>query len=924
MSKLHELANLGQSIWLDFIRRQILDSGELSRLHATGVRGVTSNPSIFEKAIANSDDYEDDLDLLIAEGRSTMEIYEALAIADIKRACDVFIDLYRQTNGEDGYVSLEANPQLAYETEATIAEARRLFKAVDRPNVFIKVPATPEGIPAIRQLISEGININVTLIFAISAYEDVAEAYLSGLEALADKGGDLSKVSSVASFFVSRVDTKADKRLAELGNESLLGKIGIANAKMAYQRFLQIFSGPRWETLAKKGARVQRPLWGSTSTKNPAYPDTLYVDNLIGPHTVNTVPPETLEAILDHATVARTIDKDPEVARSQLEELEALDVSLDRITDELLDEGVDKFAASFTSLLDTIETRKQNEAQKKKALATWAFDLGSTEEEVNRALAELHEQNVMQRIWQKDYTLWSDEPTEITDRLGWLEIAHEMRGEITELEAFAAAAKSDGFRRAVLLGMGGSSLAPELFARAFGAQDGYLELTVLDSTDPQAVSALRAQLVPQETLFIVSSKSGGTVETLSFFKTFYHWLQATVEGDAVADHFVAITDKGSKLAALAKDLDFRALFLNNPEIGGRYSALSYFGLVPAALLGLDLSRLLARATQIDGPEKAQEALKLGAALGAAARAGRDKLTILTSPKIASFGDWVEQLIAESTGKDGTGILPVVGEPLMPAERYGSDRLFVDLRLREEVGDRSATDSLKEAGYPVITIVLDDVYALGEQFLIWELATAVAGHILCIHPFNQPNVESAKRRAKEMMAAFRQGGAPRGAQTVLKAGGVEVQGSELPANTPAEALRIFVDGAPNNGYIAVHAYVQPTPETDAALSRFRDLLNRYTGLAVTVGYGPRFLHSTGQLHKGDGGNGVFIQLVSEPLADVPIPDEVGQSQSTLTFGALKMAQALGDAQALNDAGRPVVRFAYGGNTADMLQALMQAF
>lgn len=924
MSKLHELANLGQSIWLDFIRRQILDSGELNRLHASGVRGVTSNPSIFEKAIADSDDYNDDLDLLIAKGKSTIEIYEALAIEDIKRACDVFMDLYRQTDGEDGYVSLEANPQLAYKTEETIAEARRLFKAVDRPNVYIKVPATPEGIPAIRQLIGEGININVTLIFAVSAYEEVAEAYLSGLEQLAEKGGDLSNVSSVASFFVSRVDTKADKLLAEKGNESLQGKIGIANAKMGYQRFLQIFSGPRWEALADKGARVQRPLWGSTSTKNPDYPDTLYVDSLIGPHTVNTVPPETLEAILDHGTVARTIDRNPELARQQLEKLESLGVSLDRITDELLDEGVKKFADAFASLLDTIEARKAGSDGKEQTQTTWTFALGDSEEAVNQALVNLRDHDVLPRIWQKDYTLWSDEPAEITNRLGWLDIAQKMRQEIHNLDDFAATAKEDGFRRAVLMGMGGSSLAPELFARAFGKQGDYLQLTVLDSTDPQAVSALQAELDPQETLFIVSSKSGGTVETISFFKAFYNWLQTALKTESVGGHFVAITDPGSQLAELAKERNFRALFLNEATIGGRYSALSHFGLVPAALLGLDLDRLLARATQIDGPDKAEHALELGAAMGVGARSGRDKLTIITSPQLASFGDWVEQLIAESTGKDGSGILPVVGEPLMPAERYGSDRLFVIMRLHGEAEDADAVAHLKEAGHPLITIVLDDLNALGEQFVIWEVATAVAGHVLGIHPFNQPNVESAKRKAKEMMATFRESGSLPGKHTVLKAGGIEVQGSELPASTPAEALRIFVDSAPHNGYIAIHAYVQPTAQTDEALHNFRDLLNRHSGLAVTVGYGPRFLHSTGQLHKGDAGHGVFIQLVSEPLADVPIPDTAGQPQSTLTFGVLKMAQALGDARALTEAGRPVVRFAFGGDTVQMLEALMAAF
>lgn len=923
MSKLHELANIGQSIWLDYIRRQILDSGELNSLHAAGVRGVTSNPSIFEQAIAKSDDYGQELDVLISEGRAAKEIYETLAIEDIRRACDVFMDLYRQTEGEDGYVSLEANPRLAYETEKTIAEARRLFAAVDRPNLYIKVPATPQGIPAIRQLISEGINVNVTLIFAISAYEDVAEAYLSGLESLAENGGDPRKVSSVASFFVSRVDTKADKALAAAGIDALRGKIGIANAKLAYQRFLEIFSGPRWEALTEKGARVQRPLWGSTSTKNPAYPDTLYVDNLIGPHTVNTVPPETLEAFLDHGTVARTIDSDVEAARRDVDELEAAGISLERITNELLEEGVKKFADAFDSLLEAIEARKSEGAAGSGPQSTWSFALGREKGEDMQIVHQLQEENVLERIWRKDYTLWADKPTEITNRLGWLRIAESMSHEIQRLQAFANDVKEAGLRQAVLLGMGGSSLAPELFARAFGVQGDHLNLTVLDSTDPQAVSAIRTMLNPRETLFIVSSKSGTTVETLSFFKYFFNWLQEALPSAEPGAHFIAITDEGSKLADLAEELNFRACFLNDPTIGGRYSALSHFGLVPAALLGLDLERLLAGARAIDGPSRAKQALQLGAAMGAAARAGRDKLTLLTSPALASFGDWAEQLIAESTGKDGKGILPVVGEALMPPRRYGSDRLFVNLRLQGDHNAHEGIERLREAGHPVITLVLNDIYALGEQFIIWELATAVAGHVMGIHPFNQPNVESAKRRAKEMVSAFKESGSLPGRHTVLKAGGVEVQGSQLPANTPAEALQVFIDGAPNNGYIAIHAYVQPTAATDGALQRMRQNLNRRTGLAVTVGYGPRFLHSTGQLHKGDAGHGRFIQLVSEPLADLPIPDEPGSPRSTLTFGVLKTAQALGDAEALGEAGRPVLRFAFGGDTTEMLESLMQA-
>lgn len=921
MTKLHDLANLGQSIWLDYIRRQMLESGELNQLHQTGVRGVTSNPSIFEKAIAQSDDYNDDLDVLIAEDKSAIEIYETLAVEDIQRACDVFMDLYRQTDGEDGYVSLEANPQLAYKTEETIDEARRLFAAVDRPNVYIKVPATPHGIPAIRQLISEGINVNVTLIFAISAYEQVAEAYLAGLEEFAENGGDLSQVSSVASFFVSRVDTKIDEKLEKLGNQDLLGKIGIANAKMAYQRFLELFSGPRWEALADKGALVQRPLWGSTSTKNPNYPDTLYVDELIGRHTVNTVPPKTLDAFLDHGTVEHTIDKNPEVAKRQLEQLAELGISLEQVTDELLEEGVEKFAAAFTSLLRAIEERKQREREMAQARRNWEFSPGKFAGDIEKTRKRLEEDNVLERLWQKDHTLWSDDPDEISNRLGWLDLARTMQSETPRLRDFAAAVRDDGFRRVVLLGMGGSSLAPELFARAFGAADGYPQLTVLDSTDPGAISAVRKELEPKSTLFVVSSKSGTTIETLSLFKYFFNWEMDAVGRESAGDHFVAITDEGSKLAQLAHDLNFREVFLANPNVGGRYSALTHFGLVPAALLGVDVDRLLARAQQVDGPQHAAEALKLGAMIGALTRGRRNKMTIITSPEIASFGDWAEQLIAESTGKAGKGVLPIVGEPPLDPQAYGDDRFFVYMRLQGGKQADEAIKRIKNARYPLVVIKLRDRYALAEQFVIWEIATAIAGRVLGIQPFNQPNVESAKRRAKEMLDAYRDRGALPEPVTTLQAGGVKVQDITLPADTPAEALHNFVDAARPGDYIGVHAYVQPSPQTDAALAQFRRYLIERTGVVVTVGYGPRFLHSTGQLHKGDAGRGHFIQLVSEPRADLLVPDEAGREASSITFGTLKLAQALGDAKALKKAGRRLIRFYYGAETPPVIATLM---
>ncbi len=359
MTKLHELTELGQSIWLDYISRSLIASGELQKLVDQGLRGVTSNPSIFEKAIAGSADYDEDLNRLVRDGKSVTEIYEDLAMADIRSAADVLRPVYEKSGGADGYVSLEVNPALAHDTMATIAEARRLFASLERPNVLIKVPATPAGIPAIETLIGEGVNVNVTLIFSHEQYEAVATAYIAGLEKLALSGGDVGRVASVASFFISRVDTAVDKALEEIGNTEIQGKIAIDNAKIAYSRFREIFQGESWEKLAARGGRVQRPLWGSTSSKNPAYSDTLYVDSLIGPDTVNTLPPATLDDYLDHGTVAATVDTDVEGARNRMAEVAELGIDLDAITNKVLEEGVAAFAKSFESLMASVAEKRK-------------------------------------------------------------------------------------------------------------------------------------------------------------------------------------------------------------------------------------------------------------------------------------------------------------------------------------------------------------------------------------------------------------------------------------------------------------------------------------------------------------------------------------------------------------------------------------
>src|SRR6476469_2693011 len=687
------LLDLGQSVWLDYLRRGMF-SGELQGLIDDGLRGMTSNPTIFEHAIGGSSDYDDELLALATSPAGDREVFERIAVEDVRQAADLFRSVYDASAGADGFVSLEVSASLARDTNGTIAVAR--------PNLMIKVPGTKEGWPAVERLLTEGINVNITLLFSLENYRQVAEAYLRALEARVRAGQPIDRLASVASFFVSRVDTEADRRIEAKGGAllDLRGKVAIANAQLAYAWFRELLAGPRWARLAKAGARPQRLLWASTGTKSPAYSDVLYVDSLNGPDTINTMPPATLRLFQDHGTIRTTLSEDTTEARDVMQRLAAGGVDLEDTARVLEDDGIDKFAKSYDGLIGVI-------ASKRKALATKAPPrhsavVGSVDLAVARRLDAMDAAHLTRRIWERDPTVWKDDADtpEIRDRLGWLTVGKAMAQQAKMLAAFADEVRAD-LSRVVLCGMGGSSLAPEVLWRTFGAAPGFPTLHVLDSTDPRAVrQAEQGDLA--KTLFIISSKSGTTQESDSFFR--YFWERTGGRGS----QFVAITDPGTALERLATERGFRRSFLNPPDIGGRYSALSYFGLVPAVLIGIDVGRLLHRAHRMaeacapSVPELDSPGAWLGAILGEAALAGRDKATFVLSPRIASFGLWVEQLIAESTGKERKGILPVADEPLGAPEVYGADRVFVSMRLAGEddpaVAARLA--ALGQAGHPV--------------------------------------------------------------------------------------------------------------------------------------------------------------------------------------------------------------------------------
>jgi transaldolase/glucose-6-phosphate isomerase len=756
MNPLLQLITCGQSYWLDNLTRDMIRSGELHQcVTEQGLRGITSNPATFHQAIVGSSAYDDQIRQLVDEGRDLAAIYEGLTVTDVQAACGILRPVYHDSDGVDGFVSLEVSPYLAHNTLGTVQEARCLWAAVDRPNVMIKIPGTPAGIPAIEEVLYEGMNVNITLLFATQDYEAVALTYIRALEQRLAAGQPIRNVASVASFFLSRIDVLVDQLFGHRiqpdlpGStaprpEQLFGKVAIANAKVAYQLFQRLFGGTRWQALAAQGARWQRPLWASTSTKDPLYHDTHYVEPLIAPHTVNTMPAETIAAFADHGcVVANALEADMAEAHRILADLEHLGIDLGGVTWQLQNEGVQKFIEPFGALMQALAAKRETLLGER--ISHQTLVLAGVQSAVRSTCSALDRRQFGRRLWNQDPWLWcatADEAPAIRQRLGWLESITTFRQRVADITRFAADIKRQGYTHVVLLGMGGSSLWPEVCSTAFGPAPGWPDLIVLDNTAPTAVREVAAQVPLATTLFLVASKSGTTTETLCLYRYFWALVGQHVT-DQVGAHFVAITDAGTPLAVAARQQGFRHCFENPADIGGRYAALSYFGLVPMALLGIDIAAVLEGAQQMQVscgpllPAAANPRLSLGALLGMAARHGRDKVTFVLAQPMQAFGAWVEQLLAESTGKDGQGLVPVVDEPLGPPKVYSPDRLFVLVRPggHVEPAIEEQLSILEKARYPVGRITVPTVQELGAECLRWELATATAGALLGVNPLN---------------------------------------------------------------------------------------------------------------------------------------------------------------------------------------------
>ncbi|MCJ7724533.1 MAG: bifunctional transaldolase/phosoglucose isomerase, partial [Anaerolineales bacterium] len=709
---------------------------------------------------------------------------------------------------------------------------------------------------------------------------------------------------SVASFFISRVDTKID---AQLPNDSpLRGKAAIANAKLAYEFFQKYFVGNRFNKLQEKGARIQRPLWASTSTKNPAYPDTLYVDGLIGPYTENTVPPQTLVAYRDHGKVESALTRNLDEARQVIEDIEALGISMEQVTKELEEEGVKAFIEAFTMLLDTIDERRIV------AISQLGPLQGSVAKRINRLIAD----NVPMRLFNLDATLWTDDPDQmamIKKRMGWLILPETSRCLLPELCTLVNDIGSAGFTHVLLLGMGGSSLAPEVFSLVFGSSR--MKFAILDSTDPYQLTSVVQEFPEGKTLYIISSKSGDTVEVQALFS--YFWVREHADGS----RFIAITDPGTSLEKLANESRFRKTIIADPMVGGRYSALTAFGLVPAALLGMDVDRLLMRAEWMEKqcaaniPTTRNPGLMLGAVFGQAALDGRDKLTIVTDPPLVPFCSWLEQLIAESSGKQGKGILPVIGEDLGDPLLFDNDRLFIYLRQTGEYDE--ALSRLHNSGHPVIVIPVKEIYDFGAEFYRWEIATVIACVILGVNPFDQPDVQDSKDRTNKKILAYSHNNILDEANPVWENDNIKIFSPD--PNAAVQMVNIidsFLSQSQVGDYCGINAFLPRNSEMVGILEKLRMFIRKKYCKVVTVGFGPRYLHSTGQFHKGGPNAGLFLQITAEPVVDVDIPNQ------QMTFGKLEFAQAIGDYEALKARSRRVLHLHILKDITSTLTALLE--
>ncbi|MBE0480045.1 MAG: bifunctional transaldolase/phosoglucose isomerase [Dehalococcoidia bacterium] len=924
------IRSLGQSIWLDSLRRRLLTPGELDRsIREDGLRGVFLDISWLEKALTGTHEYNAVLNRM-SRGQSQAGLYRSLIVEDARLAADLLRPVHDRTLGRDGFVTVPLKVNTEADLKTWVEDAADLWQAIERSNVLLGIPGTEDARLLLRQLIAEGMNAGVILIFSLDHYREVAEAYIDGMEDRESQGKPLDRIASIAAFSISPIDMLVDFSLEGMMNQAedavseaaraMRGLTGISVAHAAYRIYRDVFRGERFRRLANKGARSQRLVWTDIAAGRPGYPDLFYMEELVAPETVSALNLELLNAYRERGSPEPRLEAFGDDARLVLDRLPLTGNELGEVTARLEEEGLRRLAVNQERLHASLKSA--TEGRTRPFVDRQSFMLGDYEGAVGRRAEKMERADFSERFWRKDSTLWRNGGfrAAIRNGMGWLHVPEKTAGYTDRLFDFLDEMHHEGYDQLIHMGIGGSSLAPLVFQRVFPAAAKALEPNILDTNDPAAILETERNVRVNKALFILASKSGHTAEPLALDAYFFGRMHS-VKGEAAADHFAVITDPDGPLEQVARERSYRRVFYGFPDVGGRYSVFSNFGLVPAALMGLNISGLIDRALAMmyacspGTPLHENPGLLLGTALGELALAGRDKVTLVMPRSIAAFGLWLEQLLAESSGKDGVGLLPVAGESLGDPSVYGNDRVFVHFRDGKDTAAESSVEALRRVGHPVISLEIEGPIDLGHEFYRWELATAVACSILDVNPFDQPDVQLSKEYTNRLLADLRRGiqifqENPSNVEAPLRFYG------DVPALGSRSLLRDFFGKSRKGDYIAIQAFVTETAGTDQALDRLRLRLRDSLGVATTVGYGPRFLHSTGQFHKGGPNTGLFLQLTADDIEDMALPGV------SYTFGEFRRAQAMGDLEALRARGRRVLRIHLGEDVGAGLTALEQ--
>ncbi|PJF30816.1 MAG: hypothetical protein CUN51_06425 [Candidatus Thermofonsia Clade 1 bacterium] len=922
----------GRRLWYHDLTHALLAAQPLERLPTSS---FTTHLARLERAIGEGDAYDAALEQPTPDDPHSC--FQALLVEDARRAADALRPRF-VPEWASGVVSVDLSPLRAESPAERLEAARRLFQAIDRPNVLIKLPAQPDLLTVIEQLLYEGVNIHFTHVYSAATYERAAECYLRALERRAFENLPLGELISVVGFHVSSLDAVVDHQLqnniraaqarSELArvsaNAELLGKIGVANANNVYRRSRDIFNSERFSRLRAQGALPQRLLWTEIAPISPLQAPLHYLDCLSHTEALLLIEPPMLDHLADYDRDAMPRTAALREAPDILVRLAAVGIDLDLVARQLLSDAEEMYSEAFAKLIARVEGKRK--LLSSGFMRRQTLVLGQYQKPVETELQRLRSRKSITRTWACDASLWTDSPeaaTLIETRLGWLRLPTDGCIDREVLRAARAESQREGWQHIVMLGMGGANITAETLYGIFGQQAGFPALITLDSTDPTAIRDVEVQIDLARTCFIVASKSGSTLETLAML---YHFYQRCTEHNPKAgDQFIAITDPETRLAEEAGRLGFRAIYYNPTDMAGRYAALSYFGMLPAAMLGLDFEKIMDRAAEMalacgaNVMGNNHPGLWLGTIMGVLARRGLDKLTLLTSPEIAAFGAWAEQLIAESSGKEDKGIIPISGGTVGLPHDYDDDRLFVYLRLEGSPHNPDqAVQMLKEAGHPIVTLNLRDVYDIGAEFFRWQFAAATVGMVLGINPFDEPAVEESKQNTQRLLDTYVEQGALPQSAPAYSEDGISLFADEVTAalleqlrtqqafeTSPLSGLlAAFLRLARSGDYIGLLAYLPPRPEYVAQLETFRRQLRHVLQRAVTLGFGPRYLHSTGQLHKAGCDKGVFIQLTMDDPEPLPIPN------MPYSFSILKQAQAEGDYEALQSRGRRIIRLHLG--------------